>query len=114
MLLRRGAHIYENSIIFILLGGFTLLRRGLTFLKGGSRLIKKYYLHIIGAFTLFRGGFNSNNYILYNYLICFKQNLIPTINVLPSHLTNGQLVTAREQSESNVQTVAISDPYRYV
>ena len=89
--LRRGFTFMKNTII---LGeGFTLLRRGFKFLKkGGSHLLKCYW-----RVHTFQRGFKSNNYILYNYLICSKPNLVPTINLLPSHFTCGQLVTVREQ-----------------
>ena len=53
---------------------------------------------VLSGFTLLRReGVKSNNYILNNYLICLEQNPIPTINVLPSHLTCGQMATIREQ-----------------
>ena len=71
---------------------------GFTFLKKGVHVYKKNHnimFVLLGGFTFFRG--------VSNYLICLKQNLIPNINVLPSHLWS---VGNSQRTADNVQTVA--------
>ena len=91
-----GAHAFEKGVNFF--ENNTFEKRVHISEKGCSHLLKNIILSsYFWGFTLSRGGFQSNNYMLCNYLICLKQNLIPTINVLSSHLTCGQLATTRKQ-----------------
>ena len=50
------------------------------------------------GFTFFKEGFTFMKIILSSYYwgVHAFGNLIPSMNVLPSHLTRGQLVTTRE------------------
>ena len=66
-------------------GVHTFEKRAHILKRGGFSSIKHFNIIFIllGVHT-FQKGLKSNNYISYNYLICSKQNLIPTINVLPS------------------------------
>ena len=78
---------------------FHTFKKQVHILKKGVEKNHNIIFILLGG-SHFRGGFQLNNYILYNYytnLIWLKQNLIPTINMLPSNLKCGQSVTVREQ-----------------
>ena len=65
--------------------------------KTGVHALARFHAFEQGVHIFFKGLIFMKIISSYNWGVHALENLNPNINVLPSHLMCGQLVTAREQ-----------------